>query len=111
MRRIERRACDARRTTPRTFGATLSRQKLDGVQFDFVFVARQHKQLAVTVFGACHFCVPGLGVEQDAICLATKRRQGVEDEKGVTERRAVGCIEAVCIVGPIGYALRRRLTC
>jgi hypothetical protein len=40
------------------------------MQFDLVCVARQNEQLAVSVLGIFHRCVPVLGVEEDAICFA-----------------------------------------
>ena len=76
------------------------------MQLDFVLVARQDKQLAVAVFGARHFRVPVLGVEEDTVCLAAEPGERVEEKKGMAECRAVGRIQAVRVVGPVGRVFR-----
>ena len=88
-----------------TFGATFDGQKLDRVQLDFIFVARENKQLAVTISGARYVRVPMLGVEEDSICLTTQLRKRVEEKDGMAECRTVRCIQAVRIVGPVRYAI------
>jgi hypothetical protein len=80
------------------------------VQLDLVRVARKDEQLAVAVLGARHLRVPMLGEEEDAIRLAPESGERVEDKERMAERRAVGRIEAVCKVAPIGHVLGRRWT-
>lgn len=80
------------------------------MQLDLVRVARQDKQLAVAVFGARHLRVPVLRIEEDPVCLAAEPGERVEEEERMAERRAVGRIQAVRVLGPVCGALRRRAT-
>lgn len=77
------------------------------MQFDFVHVARQDKQLAVAVRLVCDLRVPVLGVKEDAVCFAPEPCKSVKEKQCMAERCAVGGIEAVRIVGPIGRRLCR----
>jgi hypothetical protein len=104
----DQRVTPAWRTAFRTFGATLDGQELDGMQLDLVLVARQNKQLAVAILRARNLCVPVLRIEENPIRFAAEPCKCIEEEQGMTERRAVRGIQAVRIIGPIGCRLRRR---
>jgi hypothetical protein len=71
------------------------------MQFRLVRAARQTEQLTISIRGIVYVCVPVIGVEEDAVCFAAESSERVEEHDGMTELRAVGRVQAVCIIGPI----------
>jgi hypothetical protein len=71
------------------------------MQFDLVCVARQNEQLAVSILGVFHLRVPVVGVEKNAICFAAESGERLGEEDSMAERRGIGRVEAVCVVGPV----------
>jgi hypothetical protein len=70
------------------------------MQLDLVCVARQNEQLAVSILGVFHRRVPVVGVEENAICFAAESGERLGEEDSMAERRGIGRVEAVCVVGP-----------
>ena len=74
-----------------------------------ILVSREDEQLAVAVAGAFYGQVPAAGVEEDAVCFAAEPCEGIEDKDRMAERRAVGRIEAVCVILPVNRVAIDRL--
>jgi hypothetical protein len=71
------------------------------MELDFVRVACQDQQLTVSIFRIRDFQIPVIRIKEDAVRFAAQSREGLSEENGMTERRAVGRIQTVRVIRPI----------